>query len=321
MANDRVEQTVTKAMEAAGFTPTTEFIWQPITSVVQVILDGMPDPILLKRIDRIAGDGGEFVSFYAAKTRYGRTTAINWRTTSEMPTFQWTAGERVDIPYGVYVVKAVTNRVLELFGKNLGSEHERRLNAALRDMLITVEYDAYFGVHNPNNNSFGIDGLVTLIPSDNVITANSTVLSYEDVVRAARIVRMSGGVPRELHASSIDIENVVSELARVYGVGPEGQARWLTGELPIPTPYGNIKPVVHPLFPATGARSAFVLDPDTMTDEGPSLHLRYLGDELPMRLDIPAGDIAIANGFLWIVALAAPGRYWQARISIPAGQG
>jgi hypothetical protein len=95
----------------------------------------------------------------------------------------------------------------------------------------------------------------------------------------------------------------------------------LTGELPIPTPYGNIKPIVHPLFPATGSRKAFVLDPDTPTDDGPSVHLRYLGDEMPIRIDLPGADLTIAQGFLWIVALAVPGRYWQAAISItpPAG--
>lgn len=319
MSEAKLAAKVTNAMEAAGITPTTEFVWTPITSVVQVILDGMTEPILLKRLDREPGDSGEFVSFYAAKTRYGRTQAINWRTQNTMPEFEWTAGERVDVPYGVYVIKAVTNRVLEFFGKNLGSEHERRVNAALRDLLTTVEFDAYFGRHNPNNNSYGIDGLETLIPSSNVVVAEN-VLTYEKVVEAARIVRMNGGIPRELHASSIDIENVVRDLAKTYGVGPEGQARWLTGELPIPTPYGNIKPVVHPLFPATGNRSAFVLDPDTPTDEGPSLHIRYLGDEMPMRLDLIAGDMSIAQGFMWIVALAAPGRYWQARIAITEAQ-
>lgn len=317
-AQGNLESKVQQALVAAGFTPTTEFIWEPITSIVRVILDGMPDPILLKRVDYIAGDGGEFYSFFAAKERYGRTQAINWRTQSEMPLFQWNSGERVSVPYGVYAIKAVTSRVLELFGKNLGSEHERRLNAALRDMLITVEYDCYFGENDPNNNQFGLDGLVTLIPSENVVSAGGPALTYDDIVAAARIVRSRGGIPRELHASSLDIENVVKELARTYGVGPEGQAKWLTGELPIPTPYGNIKPIVHPLFPATGARSAFVLDPDTATDDGPAIHIRYLGDEMPMRLDLISGDVAIAHGFLWIVALAVPGRYFQARIAIPA---
>lgn len=317
----QLESKIGNALAAAGITPTTEFIWNPITSVVQVILDGMSEPLLLKRLERIKGDGGEFVSFYAAKTRYGRTQALNWRTETTMPEFQWQEGERVDVPFGVYAIKAVTNRALELFGKNLGSEHERRLNAALRDMLITVEHDCYFGQHDPDSGSYSLDGLQTLIPSSNVV-AVSGVLTYDAVVEAARTVRVNGGIPRELHASSIDIENVVKELARTYGISQEGQAKWLTGELPIPTPYGNIKPVVHPLFPATGARSAFVLDPDTMTDEGPSIHLRYLGDEMPMRVDLVGSDMSIAQGFLWIVALAVPGRYWQARISItPSGGG
>jgi hypothetical protein len=315
-----LEAKVQQAMQAAGITPTSEFVWQPVTSVVQVLLDGMPEPILLKRLDRIAGDGGEFVTFFAAKARYGRAQAINWRTATGLPVFQWEEGERVDIPFGVYVLKAETPRVLELFGKNLGSEHERRVNAALRDILITVEYDAYFGRHDPDDGRFGIDGLVTLIPSENVVTqpAGQTVLKYDYVVEAARVVRQHGGIPRELHASTIDIESVVRELAQVYGIGPEGQAKWLSGELPIPTPYGYLKPVAHPLFPATGARSAFVLDPDTMTDEGPALHLRYLGDELPMRLDIPHGELSLVQGFMWVVALVTPGRYWQARIAIPA---
>jgi hypothetical protein len=55
-----------------------------------------------------------------------------------------------------------------------------------------------------------------------------------------------------------------------------------------------------------------------MTDEGPALHLRYLGDELPMRLDIPQGELSLVQGFMWVVALVTPGRYWQARIAIPA---
>jgi len=313
-----LESKVNNALAAVGITSTTEFLWTPITSVVQVILDGMSEPILLKRLERIKGDGGEFFSFYAAKARYGRAKALNWRTEIQMPEFQWQSGERVDVPYGVYAVKAVTNRALELFGKNLGSEHERKLNASLRDVLVTVEYDCYFGKHDSQNDNYSLDGLAELIPSSNVITVSDN-LTYDAVVEAARTVRMNGGIPRELHASSIDIESVIKELARIYGVGPEGQARWLTGELPIPTPYGNIKPIAHPLFPATGARSSFVLDPDTMTDEGPALHLRYLGDEMPMRIDLPGTDMAIAQGFLWIVALAAPGRYWQSRISITVG--
>jgi hypothetical protein len=312
-----LETKVAQALAAADITSTTEFLWTPITSVVQVILDGMSEPIALKRFDRIKGDGGEYVAFYAAKTRYGRARAINWRTATEFPQFSWESGERVQVPYGVYAIKAVTNRALELFGKNLGSEHERRVNAALRDLLITVEYDCFFGVHDPDNNQFGLDGLTRLIPSENVASA-SGVLTYDDVVEAARIVRSRGGIPRELYASTADIENVVKELSRTYGIGPEGQAKWLTGELPIPTPYGNIKPIVHPLFPSTGNRSAFLLDPDTMTDEGPALHLRYLGDEMPLRIDLPGSDMSIAQGFLWIVALAAPGRYWQARIAISA---
>ena len=314
--SEQLEQKVSQALQAAGITQTTEFLWTPVTSVVLVLLDGMTEPLLLKRVERIKGDGGEFVSFYAAKTRFGKTQALNWRTQSTFPTFQWEAGERVDIPYGVYAIKAETNRVLELFGKNLGSEHERRVNAALRDLLLTVEYDAFFGQHNPQQNRFNMDGLQTLIPSSNIVTLNDDALTYEAVVEAARKVRTAGGIPRELYVSTIDLENVVRELARVYGIGPDGQARWLTGELPIPTPYGNIKPVVHPLFPATGQRYAFVLDPDTPTDDGPSVHLRYLGDEMPIRIDLPGGDMTIAQGFLWLVALAVPGRYWQAAISI-----
>lgn len=320
MSANGLEQKVANALEAASITPTNEFIFTPITSVVQVLVDGMSEPILLKRLERNEGEGGEFVSFYAAKARFGKARAINWRTVTTMPQFQWEAGERVDVPYGVYVVKAVTSIVLDILGRNLGSEHERRVNAALRDLLITVENDCYFGVHNPNNNSYSIDGLVTLIPAANNVTVNESALTYDAVVEAARIVRQNGGIPRELHASTIDIENVVKELARVYGIGPEGQARWLSGELPIPTPYGNIKPVVHPLFPATGTRHAFLLDPDTPTDEGPSLHLRYLGDEWPMRLDLKNEEIALAQGFLWIVALAAPGRYWQAKLTIAPTQ-
>jgi hypothetical protein len=319
--SERLEQKVTESLQAAGITPTTEFLWTPVTSVVMVLLDGMTEPLLLKRIDRIKGDGGEFVSFYAAKTRFGRTKALNWRSETSFPTFQWESGERVDVPYGVYAIKAETNRALELFGKNLGSEHERRVNAALRDMLITVEYDAFFGAHDPDNHNYSMDGLKTLIPSSNVLALQAEALTYDAVVEAARIVRSAGGIPRELYASSIDIENVVRELAKTYGIGPEGQARWLTGELPIPTPYGNIKPIVHPLFPSTNQRFAFLLDPDTPTDDGPSIHLRYLGDEMPLRIDIPGAELTIAQGFLWVVALTVPGRYWQSMISIipPAG--
>jgi hypothetical protein len=319
---ENIEQKVVESLQAAGITPTTEFLFTPVTSVVLVLLDGMTEPLLLKRLDRVKGDGGEFVSFYAAKTRFGRTRALNWRTETTFPTFQWQSGERVDVPYGVYAIKAETNRALELFGKNLGSEHERRVNAALRDMLITVEHDAFFGAHDPDGGRFEMDGLDTLIPSSNVVTLDAPALTYDAVVEAARVVRNAGGIPRELYASSIDIENVVRELSRTYGIGPEGQAKWLTGELPIPTPYGNIKPIVHPLFPATGNRKAFVLDPDTPTDDGPSVHLRYLGDEMPIRIDLPGADLTVAQGFLWIVALAVPGRYWQAAISItpPAGE-
>ncbi|MDW8030131.1 MAG: hypothetical protein RMK94_17270, partial [Armatimonadota bacterium] len=197
MSEAKLANKISNAMEAAGITTTTEFVWTPITSVVQVILDGMTEPILLKRLEREPGDGGEFVSFYAAKARFGRTRAINWRVQNSMPEFEWTSGERVDVPYGVYVIKAVTNRVLELFGKNLGSEHERRINAALRDLLTTVEYDAYFGVHDPNNNDYGMDGLISLIPQSNVVSASGP-LTYDHVVEAARVVRMNGGIPREL---------------------------------------------------------------------------------------------------------------------------
>ena len=314
-----LETKVSNALAAAGITPTTEFLWTPITSVVQVILDGMPEPIFLKRLDRSKGDGGEYVTYFAAKSRFGRAQALNWRTATSMPEFQWESGEQVSVPYGVYAIKATTSRVLELLGRNLGSEHERRVNAALRDILITVEHDCFFGKHDPDTGSYSLDGLTELIPSENVVNV-SDVLTYDALVEAARIVRSRGGIPRELYASTVDIENVVKELSRTYGIGPEGQAKWLTGELPIPTPYGNIKPIIHPLFPATGARSAFVLDPDTATEDGPALHLRYLGDEMPMRIDLPGGDLSIAQGFLWIVALAAPGRYWQARISItPSG--
>jgi hypothetical protein len=188
-------------------------------------------------------------------------------------------------------------------------------------MLITVEYDAFFGAHDPDNHNYSMDGLKTLIPSSNVLALQAEALTYDAVVEAARIVRSAGGIPRELYASSIDIENVVRELAKTYGIGPEGQAKWLTGELPIPTPYGNIKPIVHPLFPSTNQRFAFLLDPDTPTDDGPSIHLRYLGDEMPLRIDIPGAELTIAQGFLWVVALTVPGRYWQSMISIipPAG--
>ena len=319
--SERLETKVAQALQAAGITSTTEFIWTPVTSVVLVLLDGMTEPLLLKRLERVKGDGGEFVSFFAAKTRFGRTRALNWRSESTFPSFQWESGERVDIPFGVYAIKAETNRALELFGKNLGSEHERRVNAALRDMLITVEYDAFFGRHDPAASRFEMDGLQTLIPSSNVVTLNESLLTYDAVVEAARIVRSAGGIPRELYASTVDIANLSRELARNFGIGPEGQAKWLTGELPIPTPFGNIKPIAHPLFPSTGNRYAFVIDPDTPTDDGPSIHLRYLGDEMPLRIDLPGADLTIAQGFLWIVALAVPGRYWQAAISIvpPAG--
>ena len=48
-----LEAKVNDALAAAGITPTTEFIWTPVTSVVQVILDGMTEPLLLKRLERI----------------------------------------------------------------------------------------------------------------------------------------------------------------------------------------------------------------------------------------------------------------------------
>jgi hypothetical protein len=101
--------------------------------------------------------------------------------------------------------------------------------------------------------------LDTLIPSSNVVTLNASALTYEAVVEAARIVRTAGGIPRELYASSIDIENVVRELARTYGIGPEGQAKWLTGELPFPLHTGTSSRLCILLFPATGNRKALFL--------------------------------------------------------------
>jgi hypothetical protein len=78
--SEKLEQKVAESLQAAGITSTTEFLFTPVTSVVLVLLDGMTEPLLLKRVERVKGDGGEFVSFYAAKTRYGRTRALNWRT-------------------------------------------------------------------------------------------------------------------------------------------------------------------------------------------------------------------------------------------------
>ncbi|MEM2079366.1 MAG: hypothetical protein QW104_01605, partial [Nitrososphaerota archaeon] len=97
---------------------------------------------------------------------------------------------------------------------------------------------------------------------------------------------------------------------------PEDWQKWWQMKVSIPTPYGVLQAIPHPLLPSTGTRSIYVLDPDTPTPEGPSLHIRYAIDEDPSKVEVPQGDLAIAVGFLWIGALVAPGRYWQARIVV-----
>jgi len=306
-------------LAAAQITPTTEFVLSPVPKdAIVVLLDGMHQPILWKMLEKQKHEGGEFVTYFAAKLTTRKTRAINWRTATAMPEFAWDSGERVDQPLGVYAIKVPTPRALEFFGQNIGSEHQRRVVGALQDMYITFEYDLLFGRYDPAADSYAMDGLQALIPNENVVAAGATI-DKADVDEAARIVATNGGTPRFLIGSPYDI----SAALQAYGVvqptpflTPEDWKRWHQLQIGIPTPYGVVTPLPHPLMPSAGTRSMFLIDPDTPTPEGPSLHIRYLIEEDPTKVEIPQGELAIVTGFMWIGALIAPGRYWQARIEI-----
>lgn len=306
-------------LAAAQITQTTEFIYSPVPKdAVVVLLDGMHEPIMWKMLAKEKHEGGEMVVYFAAKQRIGRAQAINWRNATTMPEFSWDSGEEVKQPLGVYAVKVQTSRILEAFGQNVGSEHQRRITAALRDMYLTIEKDIFLGSHNPANNSYSFDGLNALIPSDNVISAGQA-LDRSDVIAAARAVASHGGQPRYIVGSPSDLDAVLQAFGVVQPtpfLSPEDWQKWWQMKVSIPTPYGVLQAIPHPLLPSTGTRSIYVLDPDTPTPEGPSLHIRYAIDEDPSKVEVPQGDLAIAVGFLWIGALVAPGRYWQARIVV-----
>jgi len=142
------------------------------------------------------------------------------------------------------------------------------------------------------------------------------LIAIASVVEMAKIVAQKGGSPTLLVASDTDIENVLTEamsqqryqaVIRESGAGPLER---------IHTEYGVIEPLRHPLIPRTGTRYAYLLDPDRMTDFGPSVHMRYPVSREPFRVDIPDTRLELVRFFMHVCALVVPGRHWQAKADI-----
>jgi len=317
MAEINLQEEIKARVQAMTAENVTQFEVIIVDGVVRRWTEGLVETPLRRLFQSLPLQGrsqvawGE-VTLTAVNTAYA-FDPFNVATTLQSFTEQ--SRQRIRVPWGWVGGDVKVPKVLDWLGTSPFDELRTRARELVVSLVVTEEK---FILEGNSATTGQFDGLQVLIPSAQAITVPGvgSKLSYANVVEMCKKVVDAGGSPTYLVANAVDIENILNEamnqrrysnIVTEVGQGPIER---------IHTEYGTIQPIRHPLIPASGTRYAFVLDPARQTGWGPALHLRYLVSREPFRVQVPDTDLEYRRVFMHAIALAAPGRHFQARAEI-----